>query len=83
MKDINISAKRQKKELWIFILCFVAAFVLNMVAIILYNTNWTELFTHLGYVVTIAVVLYILFALLRGVIQVIRFLFHKGSKISL
>lgn len=77
MKDIKISADRQKKELLVFIVCLVVAFILNIVAIVIYKTNWTEVISYIGYVIAIAIVLYILIAVIRGLVQTIRHLFRR------
>lgn len=72
MKDIVFTKKRQKKELLIFGVCFAIGFLMNLISIINYRTPWYEIFSQLGYVVAIAIVLYILLAFVRIVIRLIK-----------
>lgn len=72
MKDIIISIKRQKKELLIFGICFILSFAINIIAIIIYDTEWEELFTYIGYVLTISIVLYLLLAVVRLFVYFIK-----------
>lgn len=67
MKDINlhISRRRQRFELISFAVCFIIAFLLNVYAVNKYNAPWTELITSVFYVVTFAVVLYLVWICLR------------------
>lgn len=69
MKDIIISVKRQKKELFIFLICFIIAEIINAIAIIIYDTNWSELFTHIGFAFAIGVTLYALTLAIRILIK--------------
>ena len=80
MKDIIISAKQQKKELFIFLGCFIAAEIVNAISIIVYNTNWIELLTHIGYVFCIAVGFYCILLLIRLLSKGILYLFRKRKK---
>ena len=73
MKDIIISTRRQKKEILIWLVCFCISFIVNVVAIIVYATQWKELLTHIGYVIFLSFVLYFLFLALR----IIKFAFYK------
>lgn len=77
MKDIVISSKKVKRELRLLLWCFIIAFVLNIVAIIIYKTYWVEIFTQIGYVIVIAVGLYLSIALIRFLIYLIRKVFGK------
>jgi len=76
MKDIVISNKRIKREIWVFILCFVAAFGLNIYSIVKYKTEWSELIGQLPIVLLLAVVIYLLAGLLRlavfGIVRLIQ-----------
>lgn len=65
MKEIKISVKRQKKELMVFLVCLLIAFCLNIYAIIAYDGKWSELFWSLGFVCAAAIVLYMVWAVLR------------------
>ncbi|NDV67414.1 hypothetical protein [Dysgonomonas sp. 25] len=66
MKDTIISARRKKIEIITFIICFVIANLANVYAIMTYrNTSFSELFTSLGYVTVAAIVLYIIWSIIR------------------
>ena len=60
MKDTVITAKAKRRELWVVLGCFAAACLINVAAIVRYRTDWSEIFSQLGYVVCIAAVLYLL-----------------------
>lgn len=77
MKDIVIPSHKVKREARIFMGCFIFAFLLNIAAIIIYKTPWYEAFTQIGYVIVIAVVLYLLMALIRFLIFAIGKLFKR------
>ncbi len=80
MKDIVIPSQKVKREAWIFLGCFIFAFLLNIAAIIIYKTPWYEAFTQIGYIIVIAVVLYLLMALIRFLIFIIGKLFKRQKK---
>ena len=46
MKDIVFTQKRQKTELIILLVCFLLAIATNVVSIIVYKTDWKELYTQ-------------------------------------
>lgn len=73
MKDVVITAKRLKKELNIFLVLFIIAFVLNIISIAVYKTEWKELITQIGIVFIIALVLYILIGFIRLLVLMIKF----------
>ena len=77
MKDIVFTKRRQKKELVIFGACFAIAFLMNVISIIVYKTPWYEVFTQIGYVFVIAIVLYLLLAIVRSIIRLIKNLNKK------
>ncbi|MGI6242327.1 MAG: hypothetical protein ACOYJK_02130 [Prevotella sp.] len=77
MKDIIITKERQKKELKMFLVCFVIAFCLNIYAIIAYDGKWKELFWSLGFVISAAILLYLLVVVIRLCIYGAKKLFHK------
>ena len=68
MKDLIITKTRQKTELLIFSICLLLAFLLNVVAILIYDTEWSELWTQLLWVCLIGGMLY-------GLTVVVRLLF--------
>ena len=75
MKDSVITAKRKKTELLTLLLCFILANLLNLYAIIAYETRFSELFTQLGYVLLFTIALYVLWTVLRIVFYLIKPLF--------
>ncbi len=72
MKDTLITARRKRQEILCFGICFAAAVLINLGAILYFRTPWYELFTQIGYTLLIAVVLYIVVVLLRLVIHLFR-----------
>lgn len=58
MKDIIITSKKIKRERNIYILCFVLAFIINIIAIIVYTRPWVEMFSQIGYVFVISLFIY-------------------------
>lgn len=77
MREIVITSKRVKRELYILLICFATAFILNIIAIIIYRTSWVEVFSQLGYVVVITFILYVLVTFIRFVIYLAKQLFRK------
>lgn len=76
MKDIVISSKHIRRELWIFLGCIVAMELVNVYAIADYGGKWSELVMSLGFVVAAAVVTYIVVAVVRlivyGIVKLIK-----------
>lgn len=76
MKDIVISSKHIRRELWIFLGCIVAMELVNVYAIADYGGKWSELVMSLGFVVAAAVVAYIVVAVVRlivyGIVKLIK-----------
>lgn len=77
MKDIIITVKRQKKEILIFAICFLISFIINAISIVVYDTQWKELFTYIGYVAALSVCLYAFLAVIRLIIFFVRKLFKR------
>ena len=80
MKDIIITSKKVKRELYILLGCFVVAVLINISAIVYYNTFWRELITQIGYEIVIAVSLYLVILIIRLVFKLMLLLFKKTSK---
>lgn len=82
MKDIkiNISGKRQRCEIMIFLVCFVIAFIMNVVSIIIYDTSWAEIFTQFLWVISLTLLFYGLTVFFRVLYWGIRILFKKKKK---
>ncbi|SFL29174.1 hypothetical protein SAMN05216357_11788 [Porphyromonadaceae bacterium KH3CP3RA] len=72
MQDLIIPSKRLKKETYILSACFAAAFLTNIISIIIFKTPWHEMFTQIGYVVVITLFLYFFLAIIRIIISLIR-----------
>ena len=79
MKDVLIPGPRMTREFLIFGGCFVIALGLNIFSIIKYQTQWKELFTTLHITFAVAVVIYIVFALMRFLICGIASLFRRKT----
>lgn len=69
MKDTIITASMKRRELRIWLACFVVANIVNVATIIKYQTPWHEIFTQLGYVVVLSLMLY-------GLVLVVRIAWH-------
>lgn len=72
MKDTVISGKNKKRELTIFGTAFIVAFILNIISIIEYNTEWIEIVSSLHYVFLLAIILYIIQGIIRLIIWGIK-----------
>ena len=77
MKDTVISAAVKRRELKIWLVCFIVANVVNWAAIIKYQTPWYEIFTQIGYVVVSSLLLYGLLLLVRIAYKILRRLSAK------
>lgn len=76
MQDIIISSKKIRKEGYVLLACFVMAFLTNIIAIILFKTPWHEMFSQIGYVIVITIVLYLIVTFFRlitlGIIKLVK-----------
>ena len=72
MKDSVITAKRKKTELLTALVCFGIAFLINVGCIIYYGTPFVEVFTQLGFVLIIALGLYLIWTAIRLIIWLFR-----------
>ena len=77
MKEIVISEKVIKRELWVLLGCFVFAVLFDIVGIIKFGKPFTEVFMTIGYEIVIAAVVYAVLAFLRVVVWLIVGLFKK------
>lgn len=77
MKDIVVTASRLRRERNVYLVCFLLAFLLNLVAVVSFDRPWIELFSQLGYVVVISVVLYLLLWIFRLLAAGVRRVFCK------
>ncbi len=76
MKDLVITGRQVRRELWILLGCFVAGCLVNVYAIVHYGRPASELYSQIGYVLVLTVVLYVLLALVRlllaGLLALVR-----------
>ncbi|MDR2119256.1 MAG: hypothetical protein LBP64_00060 [Tannerella sp.] len=79
MKDIVFTAKQQRCEIAWLSVCIVASFILNVIAIIIYRTEWKELWTQIVWVLFIGMILYGLSVVVRLIAFGIMRLFGKQS----
>ncbi len=59
MKDIIITSKKLKQERNIYLLSFLLAFIINVIAIIIYSRPWIEIISQIGYVIVISFFIYL------------------------
>lgn len=78
MKDIVFSVKQQKIEIKLFLTCFVIAFLLNVLSIIIYQTEWSEIVTQLLWVLILSCVFYGLTIFFRLLYWICKSLIHKN-----
>lgn len=77
MKDIVISGKVLKRELFIFLGCVAASWLLNVYSIIHYTRPAIELVSTIGYVVVLAVIVYLALWLPRLIVLLVRTLVRR------
>lgn len=77
MKDILLSVKRQKTEIKIFCSCIVLAYLLNITSILIYNTEWSELWTQSLWMLLLSCAFYGLSIVLRLLFFGFRYLIAK------
>lgn len=75
MKDLVIHDYQVLREIGILLICLLLAEGVNAGAIIAYHRPWYELFTQIGYVVCFTLGLYVLIAIIRLIVLLIRKLF--------
>lgn len=74
LRDTTISAAQKKRELIIFLVCFLAAYLLNLIGIIQHHSPARELITTIHLVLLIAAVFY-------GIVIVLRVLYYLISRL--
>ncbi len=80
MKDTLITGQRKTIEILTLIVCFIIACIVNIYAIVKFNTPWSELFTSMGYVLLFTVGLYVAWSIIRFVYYFIKKLFSKKKR---
>lgn len=71
MKDIVITARRQKIEICFLVVSFIVANIMNIWAILTYNSPIKEIITSIFYVLVFTIVLYAFSVIIRLVYYVI------------
>ena len=77
MKDIVITEKMIRRELFVILGCFVAACLVNAGAIIAYDRPWSELYSQIGFVFFITGGIYVLLAIFRLLVWLVAKIFKK------
>ena len=77
MKDIVITEKMIRRELYILLGCFVAAILVNVGSIIAYDRPWSELYSQIGFVFFITGGVYVLLAIFRVFVWLVAKIFKK------
>ena len=77
MKNIVITPQIIKRELLIWLFCLIIAIGMNIYAIVIYETSWSELYSQLGYVVAVSIVLYLIQWIFRGLFRLVKRLSGK------
>ncbi|MDR2763836.1 MAG: hypothetical protein LBB90_02270 [Tannerella sp.] len=77
MKDILITVERQKREIRWLCGALIVALLMNVFAILIYRTSWSELWTQLLWVICIGAGLYALSVVVRGAVWGVWRLFRK------
>ena len=77
MKDIVISGKALRRELFVFLGCLAVSWLLNVYSVIHYSRPAIELVSTIGYVVVLAITVYLALWLPRLLALLIRTLVRK------
>ena len=77
MKDIIITSQKLKRERNIYLLSFILAFIVNVIAIIVYYRPWIEVISQIGYVIVISIFIYFILWIPRGILSVLIRLFRR------
>jgi VIT1/CCC1 family predicted Fe2+/Mn2+ transporter len=74
LRDTTITSGQKKRELIIILVCFLAAYLLNVIGIIQHNSPARELITQLHVVLLLAAIFY-------GIVIVLRILYYLISRL--
>ncbi len=80
MKDIIITGRRIRTELFILVGCFGLAFCTNIFAIIKYSRPAVELVSMIGFVIVLTVIYYLLLWVLRLIVMAVAWIVRKAIK---
>jgi len=72
MKDIVITGKQIRRELWALCACLILALIINACAIIAYKTRWDELFTTWQVTGAVTLVIFFMTGLFRLIVSGVR-----------
>ena len=78
MKEIVISPRMIRRELWILLGCFVFAVLFDLFAILKYGRPLVELLTTIGYELAITAAVYVILAFLRLLVGLLVRLFKRS-----
>lgn len=77
MKDLLIKGKSIRNELIILAALFILSFIINVIGIIIHDTDWIELLSQMHVVLILTLVLYVLLLLVRLIVYFVIFPFRK------
>ena len=80
MKDIIITSRRLRQERNIYLLSFILAFIINVIAIIVYSRPWIEVISQIGYVIAISFLIYFLIWIPRGILAIAVYFSEEENK---
>ena len=80
MKETIITGKRKKHEILFLAICLGIACILNILSILVYKTDYKELYSELPTVFIIALILYLLSVGIRAGIYIIHLLILRIKK---
>lgn len=72
MKDIIITSKIIKRELLVWLATLVFAQLLNVYSILKFKTEWSEMYTQMGYVLALSLFFYLLLWGIRLIIGLFK-----------
>lgn len=78
MKDLKIEGTSIIRELLMWGLFFIIAFLTNVFAISFYEGQWSELYSQLHIVFILSIVYYFVALLIRGLISGIKAWINRG-----
>ena len=77
MKDLVIKGKSIRNELIILAALFILSFIINVIGIIIHDTDWIELLSQMHVVLILTLVLYMLLWLVRLIVYFVISPFRK------
>lgn len=77
MKETVITPRHKKRELYVALACFSIAYILNIIGIVKFGTPASELLTGLPLVLLVTLVLYVVQALFRLLLNLITNLWKR------